>query len=129
MSGEYEGLGLSPELEARAEESARRNRARIAAEDENYAAVSANNLGLTGREAEDHKAKIVAARQQGREAVRKRCLAIFESPEGKARPSAATELALRWDLSADQAIAKLATMPVEDSEAEAEATARRILES
>ena len=45
---------------------------------------------------------------------RLRVSGILESKEGVSRPAAARELALRSDLSAEQAIALLATMPVDN---------------
>lgn len=121
MSGEFEGLGLSPELEARFEELGRRGAARQAAKDENLAAVRASELGLTGREAENFKAEYLANLQAGREAARQHVKAVLESPEGRVRPSAALDVAMRSDLTTDQAIAKLASMPAEVDESQAAA--------
>lgn len=127
MSGEFDGLGLSPEQRMQADAAGQRAAVRQAAQDENLAAVAANERGLSGREAEDFKAKYVASLQAGRRAVRQHVKAVLESPEGKARPTAALDVALRSDLTTEQAIAKLAAMPAEVDEAEA--AARRILEA
>ena len=121
MSGEFEGLGLSPELTARADELGLQSAVRQAAEDERWVAKKVNELGLRGQEAEEFKAECLAARQAGREKVRRHMLAVIESPEGKARPAAALAVAARLDLTTNQAIAKLADMPPEVDEAEAAA--------
>lgn len=127
MTSEFDGLGLSPEFIAHIEEVGRRCEARQAAKDEREAAEKANELGLTGREAENFKARLVTSLNAGRRAARDRVLAVVESPEGKARPKAALDVALRSDLTAEQAIAKLAATPVEEDEAAA--AARKILEA
>jgi len=118
---ELAGLGYSDDFLEKIDRSARESQARQAAEDENAAAIKANALGLTGQDADDFKQKFVAARQEGRLAVRQHVRAVLESPEGKARPSAALSVAMRPELTTEQAIAELAAMPPEQDETEAAA--------
>lgn len=112
------------------EELTRRAAVRQAAEDEDVAAVRANELGLSGREAEAFKGRFVAGLQKGREAVRQHVAAVLESPEGQARPTAARDIALRDGLTTDEAIAKLADEPEEDEDDDdVRELVRRILEA
>lgn len=127
MNGELEGLGLSPELKARAEELGQLSAERQAARDENLAVVRANDLGLSGRDAEIFKERYVSGLQAGRQKVRDHVQAVLESPAGRSRPSAALNVAMRSDLTAEQAIAKLDAMPPEEDEAAT--IARKILEA
>ena len=110
------------------EDLSRRSAARQAAEDERHAAESARALGLTGQAAEEFKARHVQAARAGRLAVRDHVAAVLESPEGRARPTAAREVALRPDLTTDQALATLRDMPAEDAD-EADQLARFILDA
>lgn len=118
---EFEGLGLSAETLAKIKDAGQRGAIRQAAADESAAADKVNELGLTGQGAENFKAKYVASLQAGRRSVRQHVRAVLESTEGKARPSAALAVAMRSDLTTDQAIAELAAMPPERDETEAAA--------
>jgi len=121
MTSEFEGLGLGADLLAKIEDAGQRSVIRQTADDESAAAGKANQLGLTGQAAEDFKAKYVASLQDSRKAVRQHVRAVLESPEGKARPSAALAVAMRPELTTEQAIAELAAMPPEQDETEAAA--------
>lgn len=121
MSSEFDGLGLSAETLEKIERLGNECRLREAAEDENRAAVKANELGLSGQAADDFKARYVAGLNEGRAAARQHCKAVLESPEGKARPSAAKRLIGNPRLTTEEAIAELAAMPPEVDETEAAA--------
>lgn len=95
--------------------------ARQAAADERAAVESANACGLAGQAAEQYKAKFIRDVEQARAGVRRHVQTIIESPEGQARPEAAREVAFDPNLTTDQALAKLAAMPVEADETAAAA--------
>lgn len=118
---EFASLDLGAETLNKIETAGQRCALRQAAADENTAAVKANALGLSGRAADDFKSRYVAAIQESRSAVRLHVKAVLESPEGKARPAAAQAVAMRPDLTTEQAIEHLAALPAEHDETEAAA--------